>query len=198
MLIQTLSSREQISLGDPRLHKAAEGADVFLDTAVRFMNGSENDPTSTPQICVARSPRNTLLASRVRLWSPTGFAWIRWPSAWPLLHGARLSRQTSARPQCAARVARGSRTTRQPAARDGGRRRGSLILSFQHSQTIQRILHCFRAFSYMTKVMRPSNGRRRNPLEGRGKQAQCGSWARACRGQRCPQIPPSPSRFPQP
>jgi hypothetical protein len=43
LLVRTLSSREQVSLGDPRLLKAAEGADVFLDTAVRFMDGSEND-----------------------------------------------------------------------------------------------------------------------------------------------------------
>jgi hypothetical protein len=43
LLVRTLSSREQVSLKDPRLLKAAEGADVFLDTAVRFMDGSEND-----------------------------------------------------------------------------------------------------------------------------------------------------------
>jgi hypothetical protein len=43
LLVRTLSSREPISLKDPRLLKAAEGADVFLDTAVRFMDGSEND-----------------------------------------------------------------------------------------------------------------------------------------------------------
>jgi hypothetical protein len=35
-------SRETLSLADPRLLKAAEGADVFLDTAVRFMDGAEN------------------------------------------------------------------------------------------------------------------------------------------------------------
>jgi len=46
LLVQTLSSREQISLGDSRLLQAAECADVFLDTAVRFMNGSENDVES--------------------------------------------------------------------------------------------------------------------------------------------------------
>jgi hypothetical protein len=43
LLVRTLSSREQVSLKDPRILKAAEGADVFLDTAVRFMDGSEND-----------------------------------------------------------------------------------------------------------------------------------------------------------
>lgn len=43
LLVRTLSSREPVSLKDPRLLKAAEGADVFLDTAVRFMDGSEND-----------------------------------------------------------------------------------------------------------------------------------------------------------
>jgi hypothetical protein len=43
LLVRTLSSREQVSLKDPRILKAAEGGDVFLDTAVRFMDGSEND-----------------------------------------------------------------------------------------------------------------------------------------------------------
>jgi hypothetical protein len=47
LLVRTLSSREQVSLKDPRLLKAVEGADVFLDTAVRFMDGSENDVEST-------------------------------------------------------------------------------------------------------------------------------------------------------
>jgi len=46
LLVRTLSSREQVSLDDPRLLKAAAGADVFLDTAVRFMDGSENDVES--------------------------------------------------------------------------------------------------------------------------------------------------------
>jgi hypothetical protein len=46
LLVRTLSSREQVSLDDPRLLQAAEGADVFLDTAVRFMDGSENDVES--------------------------------------------------------------------------------------------------------------------------------------------------------
>ncbi len=43
LLVRTLSSRNQVSLDDPRLLKAAEGANVFLDTAVRFMVGNEND-----------------------------------------------------------------------------------------------------------------------------------------------------------
>jgi hypothetical protein len=47
LLVSTLSSRQRISLDDERLLKAAEGADVFLDTAVRFMDGSENDVEST-------------------------------------------------------------------------------------------------------------------------------------------------------
>jgi hypothetical protein len=46
LLVRTLSSPEQVSLDDPRLLQAAEGADVFLDTAVRFMDGSENDVES--------------------------------------------------------------------------------------------------------------------------------------------------------
>jgi len=55
LLVRTLSSRGQVCLGDPRLVKAAEGADVFVDTAVRFMDGSENDVES------ARTFANTLL-----------------------------------------------------------------------------------------------------------------------------------------
>jgi hypothetical protein len=48
LLVRTLSSREQLSgLDDPRLLKAANGAHVFLDTAVRFMDGSENDVENT-------------------------------------------------------------------------------------------------------------------------------------------------------
>lgn len=43
LLVQTLSSREPVSLDDQRLLRVVEGAHVFLDTAVRFMNGSEND-----------------------------------------------------------------------------------------------------------------------------------------------------------
>jgi AAA domain/Homeodomain-like domain len=47
LLVSTLSSREPISLSDPRMLAAAEGADIFLDTAVRFMEGSENDTKDT-------------------------------------------------------------------------------------------------------------------------------------------------------
>lgn len=47
LFVYTLSSPQQIELSDPRLLKAAEGADVFLDTAVRFMQGSENEVEST-------------------------------------------------------------------------------------------------------------------------------------------------------
>lgn len=47
LFVHTLSSRQQISLSDSRLLKAVEGADVFLDTAVRFMDGSENDVEGT-------------------------------------------------------------------------------------------------------------------------------------------------------
>jgi len=41
---RTLSAAEMnVPLTDPRILKAAEGADVFLDTAVQFMEGDEND-----------------------------------------------------------------------------------------------------------------------------------------------------------
>jgi hypothetical protein len=43
LFYRTLSKDEiQLSLLDPRLLKAAEGAHVFLDTAIRFMEGDEN------------------------------------------------------------------------------------------------------------------------------------------------------------
>jgi Bifunctional DNA primase/polymerase, N-terminal/AAA domain len=41
LLIRSLSAPE-VPLMDPRILRAAEGADVFLDTAVRFMEGEEN------------------------------------------------------------------------------------------------------------------------------------------------------------
>ena len=46
---RTLSAREPLKLDDPRLLKAAEGADVFLDTAVRFMLGEENSASDHRQ-----------------------------------------------------------------------------------------------------------------------------------------------------
>ena len=42
LLVHTLTCAESLSLTDPRLLKAAQGADVFLDTAIRFMSGDEN------------------------------------------------------------------------------------------------------------------------------------------------------------
>lgn len=42
LFVYTLNS-PQITLSDTRLLEAVKGADVFLDTAVRFMEGSEND-----------------------------------------------------------------------------------------------------------------------------------------------------------
>ena len=54
LLIRTLSSKQNVSLTDSRLLKAVSGADVFLDTAVRFMEGAENDVES------ARKFANTL------------------------------------------------------------------------------------------------------------------------------------------
>ena len=54
LLIRTLSSKQDLSLADSRLLKAVKGADLFLDTAVRFMDGAENDVES------ARRFANTL------------------------------------------------------------------------------------------------------------------------------------------
>lgn len=43
LFYSTLSVDEEISITDPRILEAAHGADVFLDTAVRFMEGDENN-----------------------------------------------------------------------------------------------------------------------------------------------------------
>jgi hypothetical protein len=42
LFCRTLSAQGQLSLTDPRILEAAKGADVFLDTAIRFMTGDEN------------------------------------------------------------------------------------------------------------------------------------------------------------
>jgi hypothetical protein len=42
LFCRTLSAKGQLSLTDPRLLEAAKGSDVFLDTAIRFMEGDEN------------------------------------------------------------------------------------------------------------------------------------------------------------
>lgn len=42
LLVRTLSSKQQMTLADPRFLQAAEGAHVFLDTAIRFMDGDES------------------------------------------------------------------------------------------------------------------------------------------------------------
>jgi DnaB-like helicase N terminal domain/AAA domain len=42
LFCRTLSAQGQLSLSDPRILEAAKGADVFLDTAIRFMTGDEN------------------------------------------------------------------------------------------------------------------------------------------------------------
>lgn len=43
LFYRTLSVEEKISITDPRILEAAGAADVFLDTAVRFMEGDENN-----------------------------------------------------------------------------------------------------------------------------------------------------------
>jgi DnaB-like helicase N terminal domain/AAA domain len=46
LFCRTLSAQGQLSLTDPRLLEAVKGADVFLDTAVRFMDGAEDAENS--------------------------------------------------------------------------------------------------------------------------------------------------------
>ncbi len=49
LLFRTLSASGQLSLSDSRLLRAVEGADVFLDTAIRFMSGDENSAAEQKQ-----------------------------------------------------------------------------------------------------------------------------------------------------
>ncbi len=46
LLVRTLSKDKQIALSDQRILQAAYGADIFLDTLVRFFEGAENDADS--------------------------------------------------------------------------------------------------------------------------------------------------------
>lgn len=47
LLVRTLSHREQsVGLDDPRILQAAKGADIFLDTAARFLSGTEDAEAS--------------------------------------------------------------------------------------------------------------------------------------------------------
>jgi len=45
--VYTMSKNRPIDLNDPQLLKAAEGADIFLDTCVRLMQGDENSVEDT-------------------------------------------------------------------------------------------------------------------------------------------------------
>jgi hypothetical protein len=68
LLVRTLSSAEDISLDDPRLLQAAKGADVFLDTAVRFMTGSDSDiedcrPFATTLFRLLRAGARTVIGA---------------------------------------------------------------------------------------------------------------------------------------
>jgi hypothetical protein len=46
LFCRTLSAQGQLALTDPRLLDAVNGADVFLDTAIRFMDGAEDAENS--------------------------------------------------------------------------------------------------------------------------------------------------------
>lgn len=75
LLVRTLSMGPVVPLTDRRILKAAEGRDVFLDTAVRFMEGEENDASDNN---LAESGF-ALLAAGARSWwgvhhSPKSFA----------------------------------------------------------------------------------------------------------------------------
>jgi hypothetical protein len=46
----TMTSQIDLALNDPRLMKAAEGADIFLDTAVRFMEGDDENSAAEARV----------------------------------------------------------------------------------------------------------------------------------------------------
>jgi hypothetical protein len=90
LLVQTLNAREKVSLSDARLLKAVEGADVFLDTAVRFMDGSENDVEGTRPFAddlfrlLSAGARSICGAHH----SPKGFANAEWMTLENILRGS--------------------------------------------------------------------------------------------------------------
>jgi hypothetical protein len=50
LLVHTLSKGPTPNLSDPNILSAAKGAHVFLDTAVRFRTGNENDATANQEL----------------------------------------------------------------------------------------------------------------------------------------------------
>jgi len=73
LLVRTLSKGKTLRLVDPQLLQAVENADVFLDTAVRFMHGDENSSSDNRSLS---DPLFRLLEGGAR-------------SVWPLHHSPK-------------------------------------------------------------------------------------------------------------
>jgi hypothetical protein len=75
LFCQTLSSSKPLALTNPKLLAAAKGADVFLDTAIRFMVGDENSAAEQKQFAetlfaLQRAGARTIIGAHH---SPKGF-----------------------------------------------------------------------------------------------------------------------------
>jgi hypothetical protein len=68
LFVRTLSKGQTIALTDPRILKAAEGADVFLDTAVRFIEGDEQLSTDVKN-SLSKNCMGLIAAGARSLWA---------------------------------------------------------------------------------------------------------------------------------
>lgn len=91
LLVRTLSCREEITgLEDPRLLDSVKGADVILDTAIRFMSGSENDAECSREFAgvlfrlLAAGARSVIAAHH----SPKSFEGVDRPTLESALRGS--------------------------------------------------------------------------------------------------------------
>ncbi len=50
LYVRSLSKGPKLNLDDPELLKLAEGADIFIDTAIRYLEGNENDAGDVKQM----------------------------------------------------------------------------------------------------------------------------------------------------
>jgi hypothetical protein len=76
LFVRTLSAGEKIKLDDPRLLEMVNGSDVFLDTAIRWLEGEENK--SSDVAVLSENIFNLIAAGARSVWcahhAPKGFA----------------------------------------------------------------------------------------------------------------------------
>ena len=90
LFVRTLSAKGQLSLNDPLLLRAVDGADLFLDTAIRFMEGDENSAAEQKQFAEAlfslqRAGARTITGAHH---SPKGFSKDTYMSLENVLRGS--------------------------------------------------------------------------------------------------------------